>query len=316
MKINVFKSISIFFKVSRSYISHQLNRKRERMFSKRITILLATFHMLGFFPEYLHRAKSRNISIIVFTLASANAFLLAYALTRFFDFFNTSLSTLNLFIKYIMLFMCHCLVHLESFANRHIQRRFWNYFKEITKFRRENDKLPINLYILKYINIVLVLIVSQYFLVPNSTLDNIYTVILLFTYLYFSIICISRCFYYLFYVELMKFELQIILKQTDKMVEINQNEYLWKMFVECDDFGKKCFQSVREHYLLTHALSNCVNDSFGWSQIAIVLFLFYNLIVDLVWTYWYGHGESIFNRIGKYYSLILIYSRVQDLLLL
>lgn len=264
------------------------------MLPKSFTILLDLFYILGFFPEYLTIAKYRNLSKAVFVLNNLSAILFLYHLIHIknVQMFSRILPMINAVMKFGLLIICYWLAQIESIAQRSTQRKFWRHFRQI----RCECILSDHRYIFKYIYIVFTIVGTILLLTPDDYYNSLFTLMSHLAFINSMIMYISRCFYYLFYIEIIKSILKMIGDGVRESVKVSESEHRWTKQVSSGQF---CFKSIRENYLLVYELRDYLNSTFGWSQSAIILFLFYNLISDILWAYWYGSLHTIFYQMSK-----------------
>lgn len=117
-----------------------------------------------------------------------------------------------------------------------------------------------------------------------------------FIYLALIIICQLRVFYYVFCLEILNWQFQmiqhelIIMKQrSPNIVDIvggASNSVLQSRAHKANNFfDLNRMKWVNEYYGCIVEMTKLLNIIFGWSQFASILFKFYSLLTDLNWCY-------------------------------
>lgn len=109
---------------------------------------------------------------------------------------------------------------------------------------------------------------------------------MLFANMILSGVCYMRVFYYLFCVELIKLQLKCIENETkvklDELKESNLNEC--EIFIRTEIQAiVQMLKKIRTNFHLIHELTYCTNESFGWSNVATILWCFYQILGNLNW---------------------------------
>lgn len=90
-------------------------------------------------------------------------------------------------------------------------------------------------------------------------------------------LCRNRVFYFLFYIELIKYELKIIEKESGDKSSSDRNE--------TEIFSRRRFLWLREHYQTIYEIKEYVNSKFSWSNTATVMYSFNLVLTDVNWMY-------------------------------
>lgn len=84
-----------------------------------------------------------------------------------------------------------------------------------------------------------------------------------------------RVFHYLFFIHLLDYQLNEIGMEAGSLAEASNNEPI----------PNARFRWIRMYFDLVYELSDCINETFGWSNVVSVLYLFLLLAVDMIWTH-------------------------------
>lgn len=68
---------------------------------------------------------------------------------------------------------------------------------------------------------------------------------------------------------------------------------------------------IRQYFHNVCCMTKCMNEMFGWSHIAAILFCYYFLLTDLTWCYTSCIDISLREQIGNHGIIILIDSFFQ-----
>lgn len=99
------------------------------------------------------------------------------------------------------------------------------------------------------------------------------------------------------------FQFRIVPQYSHQLDEVEEEMKLLADVSETGTVSRDRLKSIRIHYDLVHELSDCINEVFGWSSIAVVLYLFLNLVTDLNWIYWRIHNEIEIDVLRTFISL-------------
>lgn len=251
------------------------------MFSKWIRLLLNVFDICGFRTEIeslpgTSKTSDRIFVLHIFWALATIVIVIAFSLrTRALN--GVLPYTVNTTLHNFCGVFTYWVVIIESFAQRNIQQKFWHIYWCI---HADDNCLPhgksyFKVYLIKTILYFAAVVpidcyLMYYFL---SFVENYFLFRL--AYLFFVILYQTRIFYYLFYVELIKYEL-IGIKNAIKNIAPAPN----------DRGGKaKPMKLVYKHYSQICELNDCINHIFGWSNFVTILYCFGLLLTDANWAY-------------------------------
>lgn len=267
---------------------------------------LKSFEILGFGTEFPLESKSKQkrclIILFLHCLIASLLVLIAFRITK--QPTDDLLVTVNELIKFFSSLICYWLTLIEAFVKRATQRKFWETLKKIDDCHCLHDRFLVESYMFKYAEFLIVVTLVRVLLldITELNIDDVDLAVLAFTYAYFIIveICLCRVFYFLFFVELVTYELQMIENEVREMVKVSATDHPW-MFLKNIDFTRfdqNRYKWVREYYHLVYELTECINESFGWSQISSVLFCFNILTTDFSSTLFHFDSVTLWTGFG------------------
>lgn len=252
------------------------------MLSKWIVYALVLFNLCGFYTEFFKTAIHRKISNVAFVFHIVLALFLtvfSIQIQIWMDSHIKKLDMINGFCQYVCSLIAHWTIIAESYIQRKNQQEFWQLLQNIDCHHAQHNQIKPNSYffkLLEYFSFYFVLTIYFFDDIQNDGVFCAVNILLL--------LCQNRLFYYLFYMELINFELKFIVNEIRRTFEGLEEEGF------CKNTNLKCFEQMRlkwlrEYYQLIHALSGCVNSVFGWSNFATVVYTFVFLVTEINWTY-------------------------------
>lgn len=263
------------------------------MFPKWIFCIFIMFSLCGFYPQLSTKTVIQKISDLIFIVhvsffvlyTTYSVFTMNFTLLHFSQGIDSMsfLETLNEFVPSFFTSITFCIIICESYFLRNNQRKFWQLFRYINKHYTSHTSVLYRCYSLKLleyfcycsISVFYIIIVLGVSPIERGVLQGfviIAQVLLLF-------ICQVRPFYYLFYVELVKFELKIIENRTKHIHKSCQTEIFWKVCNQNHRISR--FTWIRQYYQMIYKLNELMNMNFGWSIFAAFLYCFCTGISDL-----------------------------------
>lgn len=236
--------------------------------------------MICGFPSEIFTASSllyRKLSYLIFALH----ILLGW---YFFHFYDEDLETLDLYKPIEMysmysFFLFIPVVYMINIINSFVlckdRKKIWRTIKKIDRRYAQHDSVFLRNYFLKFLEFFIYFLTFNYFnAIINfdwsfETIDRVFN---LYVLIYLGH---TWLLYYLFYLEIIQFELKIVENEVQKMVESYKNPSFFGIFNrndKFDDFKRKRFIWLREYFILIHQLSEWVNSIFGWSFLVTIAF--------------------------------------------
>lgn len=261
------------------------------MLPKRIVYILNFFDSFGYYSESSALAKHPKIQLLLFAIQIILAtdftlyqFRLAIELGKFIS----PLEIANEMIQYTTGLCTYWLIIFDSFYYRRSHRNFWeildhidaHFCKQFISFRSYLCK------IFEFFLASTILYTLSYISHAFPQIDGVYI------YIALIIICHFRIFYYVFCLEIVNWQLQMIHHELAKIKSNSSNLFaagarnvnLRTRNIK-DDFNLKRLKWANEYYGYVIEMTELMNTIFSWSQIALVLFGFYSLLSSLNWCY-------------------------------
>lgn len=280
------------------------------MFPWFVLIHLKIFDFFGFCTEYTEEANANKNqkqlrSIFIFCIHLLNFIVLCYFLYRFtqnpiIDF--NAIAQVNDITKFIAINFLYIFVIVESILKRKSQRHFWKEYNNIqTQFNNNYirwQNISFRFYYIKCFSHFVVVFSSELvmyaYIINHIGINQLYYIFAFSTW--FSMHQF-RMFYYMFYLELIIYQLKVIDHDIDDLYNRNRSESSKQMiFINC-----KRLKKIRQHYGLIYTMTELLNDIFGWSHAIAVLYCFLlmlNQFNELIWCI-KTNAESNFGRVEQ-----------------
>lgn len=269
------------------------------MFSKWINLLLKFFDYCGFCTEL--NSINQKYVIVVYLLR----FLWAFVSTCIVVIFLMQPVQLdddlpyfaNTMVQYMGGTVTYWVIIIESFAKRKVQRKFWRIYKSIEHRHNQSSKKSFfNTYLVKLIEYSTIMLpIHIYFLSYFITYVGNFFFFRL-AYLVFMCSYQYRVFFFLFYLQLIKRELNAI-KYTLNDIETRTYSVSLSLYFgervnefavlpnESKSFCENQLKIIHKHYREICELNYCINNIFGWSHFVTILYCFLLLLTDVNWAY-------------------------------
>lgn len=268
-----------------------------KMFSKSVVALLKFFDLCGFQTGIAKIMHSKERRKCIFALHCVCAFTLSYFVVGYASEPILLGEVLPYFVNEIFQILngmsTHWVIIIESYARRNIQQKFWNTYKYIDQHHVKCKKSLLRTYKIKFIEFFSVVTIIQIIFMCYFThyVGNYY--FFRFSYLVSQIVYHYRVFYYLFYLELIEFELKTIKIELETIAKITQRNDS-----NDENFNVNCLKKIQNHYQLIFELTEFLNQIFGWSNFATILYCFHLPLTDLNWGLWELHKRTATYIIG------------------
>lgn len=135
----------------------------------------------------------------------------------------------NMLLQLFNAIITHWVIIIESYTQRKVQRRFWQIYEHI-KYHRKHCKTPmLRLYSLNLIQFFVVVILIQIFFLTYHMDYVVNPWYFRLAYLSSQITYQYRVFYYIFYLELIKYELKIIKSELKDIATLTHfhSTFIW-----------------------------------------------------------------------------------------
>lgn len=256
-----------------------------KKFSDEINSLLVFFQFFGLAPF----ARDQNLSRILYIYSLLHLFAIFMVFISgvfindiFTDNFG-SLSTLVGGLVFSGLIFCHFLVVLQAFTSRNEQMEIFDKFDEIDSIFQKKLNATIKYVELKrkyrnkiIIVCVIILIIKAIFI--GAIIINLSNPSYWIHCFYSLFVIRIRCIQNMFYVDLVKDKIEMINSKLNEIISLDKDKINKIIFLERfqnNDFKiykKPVYDQVqllKQAYGFVWDISNLINDSFGWSLLAI-----------------------------------------------
>lgn len=265
------------------------------MFSKWIYFLLKFFDICGFYTEMDHLKSGSKGSITIFILHIFWALGTIVIVVTFTMHTRALAGVLPYMVNTALQNICGILTYwvivIESFTQRKNQAKFWHIYQCIRTdqpHHRAHQKAYLNAYLIRLMSFFTAMIPNDLYLMYYflNFVENYF--FFRFTFFFFVTIYQIRIFYYLFHLELIKYEL-IAIKNALKNVafvrdfKINSSPIVHHTNGRLR--GSNRMKPIYKHYSLICELNDCVNQIFGWSHFVTILYCFGLPLTDANWAY-------------------------------
>lgn len=265
------------------------------MLTKWDIFLLKCFDICGFFPE-IHTFSAFR-SIYKYLLHILWAIMLTVFITTYLkqpEVVDDVLPyTVNVFIQYTCGIFTYWVIIIESYTKCKTQRQFWQIYECMNHRRRAHTRPSfLSVYSLKLMEFLIVVVpVQVYFLIYFMIIVGNYFFFRL-AYIYSVTVNQCRVFYYLFYLNLVKCELDSMKNDLQDMIELINTPIIQTVesidqtidFVGANtNVHSNRLHEIYGYYQQIHQLSDCINHIFEWSHFLTVLFCFQLLLSDGNW---------------------------------
>lgn len=284
------------------------------MFSKWIFFLLKSFDICGFYTEVTHLQNPSKRACQIFLLHAFWAFAIIIMVVMF--SMHTS-GVLPYMVNVNLQNTCGAVdsvIIIESFTQRKVQQQFWQIYQCIY-FDKPHQKPYFGAFLIKLMTFFTAITPIAFYLVYNSlSVETVVYFWYCFAYFFLFIVYQVRIFYYLFYLELIKYELIAIrnalkdvafvsgFKRNSSPIAHHTNERLRE---------SNQIKAVYKHYSQICELNDCINQIFGWSNFVTILYCFGLPLTDANWAYTSFGQWSMEYTIGKLFNVNLKASSIQ-----
>lgn len=220
--------------------------------------------------------------VIIFTLYKIHITIEIYSWLNLVEVINESL-------QYSSAIYTYWIIILDSMAQRREHRHFWNVYQEICD-RFCSDATFTQHYIRKFGGYF---VFSTTLFISINLFSSIDSFVPIFMYLAMITICKCRIFYYLFCLETIYFQLQVIER---KIIGVKYILRTSNQLVR--------LRWIREYYQCIYQMTVRLHKVFGWSQVAAILFCFYTLLTYLNWFNAHYHELNHIQQIRKSFFLV------------
>lgn len=281
------------------------------MLSEWDIFLLKCFDICGFFPV-IHTFCSVR-SIFKYLLHILWAIILTISMTTYLkqpEVIDDVLPyTVNIVIQYTCILFTYWVIIIESSTKCEIQQQFWQIYECMNHRRRAQKPSHFSVYSIKLMEFFIVI-------VPVQVCFLIFWMIFVGNFFFFRLaylysITVNQCrvFNYLFYVNVVKCELDSMENDLQDITELINSPIIQpvRSTDQTIDFidTKNRLNGIYGYYQQIYELSDYINRIFEWSHFITVLFCFQLLLSDGNWALLTIHerGGSMGYLYGKFMKL-------------
>lgn len=251
---------------------------------------LIFFDLCGFNTGSSNLSKNGKSKIFIFVVHILIA--IYFSTIQFHWFFVNYYASLTLnealseLIQYLAALFSYWLIILDSYSQSKKHQHFWQTLQKIDKQFSCKIDYTFRIYLVKCIEFfttILLTVFSCYVLRGYEW--NAYDV----PYFGFYQICHIRAFYYVFCLKIINFQLKVIENEVKIMKNIINSINMSKRFSDTYSnyyvFELQRLKWIRRYFNCVNDMIACLNEIFGWSQVAVILFCLYLCVSDLNWFY-------------------------------
>lgn len=263
--------------------------------------MLIFFDALGVSSGSTKLSKKRTLNELIRLLyISIISFLTVFKFCFMFGFFSSHQVTdlINEVIQFSAPLYTCWLIILESLIQQRFHKQFWETIANIYRCNCTRAQYDCRRFILKLVEFFAVTITAVFVGYGMSAAAH-YIIVIAYTIL--IKIFHLRIFYYLFCLDVVNFELNMI-KLNIETIENDAdttNETL-------NERSKAEFKWFRKYFHSAYEMVTNLNQTFGWSHLSAIPCCFYLLSTDFNWIY--AHGQTVFGShfISKYQSISMM----------
>lgn len=207
---------------------------------------------------------------------------------------------LNEVSQFACAIISYWIITIESYAQRKNQQRFWQILQSIDLHFAQHNRINFRSFLIKFYGYFLCyfLIIAHFFeeTISDGAIASLWT------------FCQIRIFHYLFYVELIKLELEIVNHESKQMFETFKGRFSWDINAQnmkIKLFVRRRFIWLREYCQLVQELINNSNSIFGCSNLSTILYIFNLLLTNLMWMYTNSHLKDV-DFIGRTFRISIV----------
>lgn len=271
------------------------------MYPKWIFYFSRYFDLLGFctgvsakslqHPKSVHFIFMFHIVQITILTVQAIEFL-----TRAGSSGNNKLGTINDDLKNITTLLIYWSSIFELYLKRDTQKEFWRRFNEIDEHYCSHRRFFLRDFVFHTLFRILIIaaVLTEYSVrVVFTKYFNVIFVEFWIVFIVLTMFSLNRLFYYLFYIELILYELKMIEREVNEVVRVNRMKLKSRLEVhKVKKFHRMRFEWIRQYYQLMWEMTLYVNEVFAWSNLPTILLPFQYILGDANWTIWRFHNSS------------------------
>lgn len=240
-----------------------------RMVSRSLAFLLYYFNAWGFYTEFAPSFYCKYLSLLAFLvqlLFSLFAIIFAIYEIVFEDILSVESYLANEAMKTYFAMLTHSMIIIEAFSSRASQHKFWTLINRAQQ-KGFNQSIKLRAFTFFFIQSALLTALGGWMMVYNNHPDMLKRKVHMIIVAINNQMYLHRIHYYTLHVEIVRIYLEYL-------VRIGEN-------VSPEALA---YIKLNEKYEMAGELIECVNETFGWSNAASILFSFNRLLAIANWT--------------------------------
>lgn len=269
------------------------------MLAQWLFYILRYFDIYSFCTEYQTTKVYARFVQLIFIFHLATATLSSVLITRYINRpMSDNLGKVNDIVKFGGGLIVYWSSIFEMYANRAVQQRFWHRLNDIDRQCCSHRSFILPGYLVKIFFLQTTMIFIFSVNVQKLFYCDFEFLYFFYSFIFIVFVFLNRAFYYLFYVELIKCELETI-KCEAKIMVSNHQHSSWKQYRSHCCFEYERFKWIRVYYRCVYGISVHLNETFGWSNGKTILYAFQLTLTDVNWFYWKWYNGFTGPRFGK-----------------
>lgn len=229
------------------------------MLPKWIINILSFYHLFGF--STIQTRKSISVLLVHIILCSFASFTALATIIGGHAYFD-QLDFVNFLLYYVASVVTYWLIIYDSCTNRRVQFRFWTIFDGMNQNYWENVEIKKGIYLT---GLIALLLIDIFAFGLSFDVDKTPVLNKMLHYFFLAVFDI-RIFFYILHLKLITFQL--------RKIEVQLKHLKGKLI-------EKRIRYISNQYRSAYEMSDCVNTTFSWSQICLILLTFYTSVTFL-----------------------------------
>lgn len=266
--------------------------------------LLLYFDLWGFCSQFKRSPYQQKIDLLILVFHVISGTVTSYSISLYLQRGSAdTLGNLNDILKFSVLMLGFWFSIFELYFKQKTQQKFWNLLEHIDRKFSSHEQFSISKFLFK-IRLYFGVTAISYFIFLHRLIANSGDMYLDFWFSYIFVVLAyqNRSFYYLFYLEIMKYELNLIYREVGEILcdrHSGKLKDVWKKKGFMKQFCRIRFKWIREFYETIYEMNNTINTIFGYSNVAVILLSFHLVLADINWFYWKLLNRYQFSILGK-----------------
>lgn len=276
------------------------------MLPTQIVFILNFFDFCGFNSGSSRLSQRPQITYIIYSMHILMAIILTLFEYRLMDVYYPLLSlseAISESLQYSAALYTYWIIILDSVVHRRAHRHFWTVLQRIDRCFSCQPKRDISGYTTK---LIIYALKTLCVIVIRLTVSSFVGFSVDLAYMILYMICEARMFYYLFCLEVLYLQLQIVEDEIIMMMttlKASTSRESQKQRIDvisvCYSFELQRLRWIRGYFQCAHKMMDLLNQIFGWSHVAGITCCFYYILSESNWLYIHFCELSLIHRFGK-----------------